>query len=61
MELSTETLILTKALGCAFTTGTNKNSDCISYPFIKPVCHLRMLLLAVPLQSTVLKNENNFK
>lgn len=61
MVLSTETLIFTKALGYAFTKGTNKNSDCISYPLSKPGCHLKMLLLVVLLQSTILKNENNFK
>lgn len=49
MVLSTEDLILTKAPGCAFTTGTNKNSDCIRYPFIKSRCCPRMLLLTVPL------------
>lgn len=60
MVLSTETLNLTKALGCAFTTGTKKIVIAL-VSFIKPGCHLRMLLLAVPPQSTVLKNENNFK
>lgn len=49
MVLSTEPLILTKAPGCAFTTGTNKNSDCIRYPFIKAGCHLRMLPLTTSL------------
>lgn len=49
MVLSTEAVILPKAPGCTFTSGTNKNSDCIRYPFIKPRCHLRMLCLTVPL------------
>lgn len=30
---------------CAFTTGTNENSDCVRYTLIKPRCCRRMLLL----------------